>query len=93
MRYNREKHHRRSIRLRGYDYSGPGTYFITICAWNKECIFGKIINGKMKLNESGKVIHREWMHTGDIRPNVELAEFIVMPNHFHGIITINTGHL
>ncbi len=72
MKYNQERHHRRSVRLKGYDYSSPGAYFVTVCAWNRDCIFGEIINGEMKLNEYGKVIHREWMHTGDIRPNVEL---------------------
>ena len=89
MKYNREKQHRRSVRLKGYDYSSPGAYFVTVCAWNRECMFGDIINGELKLNEYGKVIRREWIHTGDIRSNVELDEFIVMPNHFHGILVIN----
>jgi REP element-mobilizing transposase RayT len=89
LKYNQEKHHRRSVRLQGYDYSGPGAYYITICAWNRECIFGEIIDGEMKLNEYGKVVHREWMCTGNIRPNVELDEFVIMPNHIHGILAIN----
>ena len=89
MKYNREKHHRRSMRLKGYDYSSPCAYFITICAWNRECMLGEIIDGKMKLNDYGQAVQQEWMHTGDIRPNVELDEFIVMPNHFHGILVIN----
>lgn len=89
MKYSREKHHRRSVRLKGYDYSNPGAYFVTACAWNRECIFGEIIDGKLKLHELGKVVHREWMRTGDIRQNTELDEFIVMPNHFHGILVIN----
>ena len=89
MQLNREKHHRRSVRLKGYDYAGPGAYFVTVCAWNRECIFGDIINGEMKLNEYGKVVQREWMNTVDIRPNVELDEFIIMPNHFHGILLID----
>ena len=93
MKYNREKHHRRSVRLKGYDYSSPGAYFVTVCAWNRECIFGDIINGQIKLNDYGVIIQREWMNTVDIRPNVELDEFIVMPNHFHGIIIINAGNI
>ena len=86
MKYNREKHHRRSVRLEEYDYSGPAAYFVTICAWNRECIFGEIIDGEMRLNEYGKVVQQEWSCTGDIRSNVEMDEFVVMPNHFHGIL-------
>lgn len=88
--YNREKHHRRSIRLKGYDYSQAGAYFVTICARNHECIFGEINDGEMKLNEYGKIVRDEWMRTEDVRPNVELDEFIIMPNHVHGILVINT---
>ena len=93
MKYNREKHHRRSVHMKGYDYSTPGAYFVTVCAWNRECIFGEIIDVEMKSNEYGNVIHREWMRAGDIRSNVELDEFIVMPNHFHGIMIINAGNI
>jgi putative transposase len=59
MKYNREKHHRHSVRLKEYDYSSPAAYFVTICAWNRECIFGEIIDGEMRLNEYGKVVQRE----------------------------------
>ncbi len=89
MKYNREKHHRRSVRLKGYDYSDPGAYYVTICAWNRECIFGEIIDGEMKLNEFGKVVQREWLCSSKIRHEIELDEFVVMPNHFHGIVFIN----
>ena len=87
-RYNPDFHHRRSIRLKGYDYSLEGLYFITICCQNRICRFGTIENGKMILNEYGIIAHNEWVNTPKIRPNVELGEFIIMPNHIHGIIAI-----
>lgn len=87
-KYNPNIHHRRSIRLKGYDYSSEGLYFITICCHNKVCLFGHVVNGAMVLNEYGQVAFNEWMKTPEIRPNVELGEFIVMPNHIHGIIRI-----
>lgn len=89
MKYDPEKHHRRSIRLREYDYTAPGWYFITICAADRECLFGNIHNGRMILNEFGKIVKSEWIKTPEIRSNVELDEFIVMPNHFHNILIIN----
>ncbi len=87
-KYNPNIHHRRSIRLQGYDYSSEGLYFITICCHNKVCLFGHVVNAAMVLNEYGQVAFNEWMKTPEIRPNVELGEFIVMPNHIHGIIRI-----
>jgi len=87
-KYNPNIHHRRSIRLQGYDYSGEGLYFITICCHNKVCLFGHVVNGTMVLNEYGQIAFSEWMKTPEIRPNVELDEFIVMPNHIHVIIRI-----
>jgi putative transposase len=88
-KYNPEKHHRRSIRLRDYDYSQTGAYFVTICSWNRECIFGDILDGDIRLNEFGQIVKKEWLQTGDIRHNLELDEFIIMPNHIHGIIVLN----
>jgi len=87
-KYNPNIHHRRSIRLKGYDYSQAGFYFITICVQDRASLFGEIENGKMKLNEYGKIAHNEWKRTPEIRPNVELGAFIIMPNHMHGIIHI-----
>uniref|UniRef100_Q3ARJ0 Transposase IS200-like domain-containing protein n=1 Tax=Chlorobium chlorochromatii (strain CaD3) TaxID=340177 RepID=Q3ARJ0_CHLCH len=84
--YNPNIHHRRSIRLKDYDYTQVGLYFITICCQDRTCRFGRIENGEMILNEHGKIAHNEWMKTREIRPNVELGEFIVMPNHIHAII-------
>jgi putative transposase len=94
MKFNPEIHHRRSIRLKGYDYSQNGAYFVTICSWNRECLFGEIAgiktdNPEMILNEYGKIVHDEWMRTVLIRKEIEIDEFIVMPNHFHGIVFIH----
>ncbi len=80
--------YRRNIRLKGYDYSQSGLYFVTICTRNREPIFGEIVNGTMHLNDYGEIACNEWLKTSIIRPNVQLGEFVVMPNHFHGIIII-----
>jgi len=65
-----------------------GAYFVTICAHNRECLFGEIINGEMMLDDAGKMIERCWLEIPDYYQSVELDEFIMMPNHFHGIIVI-----
>jgi putative transposase len=90
MRYNPERHHRRSIRLRGYDYTQTGGYFITIVAHERALLFGEIVNGAMRLNEYGQIVRDEWFRTAVVRPYVMLYpdEFVVMPNHIHGIIWI-----
>ncbi len=89
MKYDPEKHHRRSIRLREYDYSQPGAYFVTICAQNRECLFGNIVNGCMVLNDDGKITDHCWLEIPIHYPYVKLDEFVIMPNHVHGIIIIN----
>ena len=88
MLYNPDIHHRRSIRLREYDYSQAGLYFITICVQNHECVFGNIANGKMILNEYGRMANDCWLEIPQHYPNVVLHEFVVMPNHIHGILEI-----
>ncbi len=88
MSYNPHIHHRRSIRLKGYDYSQSGLYFLTLCCQNKQHLFGHIHKDIMCLNPLGAIAHQTWMETPTIRPNVELLAFIVMPNHIHGIIAI-----
>lgn len=88
MKYNPNKHHRRSIRLKGYDYSQSGLYFITICVKNNACLFGEIVNGVLLLNDAGKMVETEWTKLPDRFKNIELHEFIVMPNHFHAILEI-----
>lgn len=82
---------RRSIRLQGYDYSRSGAYFVRICAQNRECLFGDIVDGKMVLNDAGKIVAGEWMKSGEIRDEIESGEWVVMPNHFHGIVMIRRG--
>jgi REP element-mobilizing transposase RayT len=88
MKYDPEKHHRRSIRLKEYDYSQSGAYFITICVYNRECLFGEIVNGEVRLNEWGTIVEKELLKTPALRSNVLLDEYVVMPNHLHGIIVI-----
>ena len=83
-------YHRRSIRLPGYDYSAEGEYFVTLVTKDRECLFGEVIDEEMRLNESGKIVKEEWLKTTVIRSNVETLEdeFVIMPNHIHGIIRI-----
>ncbi|MGH2568954.1 MAG: transposase [Bacteroidota bacterium] len=90
MKYNPRLHHRRSIRLKGYDYSSEGGYFVTICTHNRECLFGEVVEEKMRLNEIGQIVKEEWARTSEIRQEVGLDAFVVMPNHLHGVIIINT---
>ncbi|MFH1077149.1 MAG: transposase [Pseudomonadota bacterium] len=85
-KYDPDKHHRCSIRLKGYDYSQAGLYFITICTQNKLCLFGGIENRDMILNDAGQMVERQWQELIYRFDNIRLHEFIVMPNHFHGII-------
>lgn len=87
-KYDPEMHHRRSIRLQGYDYSQAGAYYITICTQKRACLFGQIVDGEMVLNEYGEIVKTEWLKTSKIRRNITLDEFVIMPNHLHGIIII-----
>jgi putative transposase len=86
-----DKHHRRSIRLKGYDYARSGAYFTTICTQNRACLFGEIINGEMRLNDAGRMIKKWWNELNRKFSNVETDELVVMPNHMHGIIVITIG--
>ncbi len=79
---------RQSIRLEGHNYSSPGWYYVTICAQNRRCLFGEIQAGEMKLNELGNIVKKEWLKTTKIRKYVNLDEYQIMPNHFHGIVAI-----
>lgn len=91
-KYNPDTHHRRSIRLKGYDYSQSGLYFITLCTVDRTCMFGNVVEGKMQLNDIGQLVEQEWLNTINIRhDNVRLHNYIVMPNHFHAIIEIRRG--
>ncbi|MGV8057770.1 MAG: transposase [Smithellaceae bacterium] len=82
------EHKRKSLRLKGYDYSSPGAYFVTICTQNKENKFGAIVNGVMQLNEFGTIVQESWLWLSKQYEYVELDEWVIMPNHFHGIIMI-----
>lgn len=89
MKYNPLIHHRRSIRLKGYDYSKAGAYFITICCEDRIHRFGKVSGNEMLLNESGTIAYNEWINLADRFPNFELDVFQIMPNHMHGIIVLS----
>ena len=86
MKFDPQKHHRKSIRLQGYDYSQAGAYFVTIVAWGRECLFGEIADGEMKLNNAGKIVGWEWLELPKRCRFIELGVYVVMPNHFHGIL-------
>ena len=82
---------RKSIRLKDFDYSRNGYYFVTICTNDRKCLFGEIVDGQMRMNACGVIVKNEWLNTSKIRFNVELDQLMVMPNHIHGIIKI-TDH-
>jgi putative transposase len=86
--YDSNRHHRRSIRLPGWDYTQAGAYFVTLCTFQAECLFGQVVNGAIALNEYGQIVEEEWNNTGQLRPYVTLDTHVVMPNHFHAIIWI-----
>lgn len=89
--YNPKIHNRRSIRLKGYEYSQAGAYFITICCEDRKYRFGNIKNGEMILNEFGSIAYNEWVELQNRFPNFELDIFQIMPNHMHGIIILNNS--
>jgi len=96
MKYNPHIHHRRSIRLKGYDYSQTGAYFITICCHNRMLRFGTVevlgpdnMDVQMILNDFGQTAYNEWAKLPERFLNVELDVFQIMPNHMHGIIILN----
>jgi REP element-mobilizing transposase RayT len=87
--YDPEKHHRRSIRRKGYDYTQSGAYFITLCTHHRESWFGHIHNRQMHLNADGRIVAAEWLNTSQLRPYVRLDEWVIMPDHFHAIVVID----
>lgn len=86
MKYDSQKHHRRSIRLKGYDYTQAGAYFINICTWQRECLFGDIVDNEMQLSRYGETVRFNWHYLPKRYPHVILDAFVIMPNHVHGII-------
>lgn len=88
MAMNHGRHHRRSIRLKGYDYAQAGAYFVTLCTQKRACLFGDIVNGRMRLNDCGQMVADSWLCMSAQYPHVDLDEWAVMPNHLHGIIIL-----
>jgi putative transposase len=87
-KYNPQIHHRRSIRLQGYDYTQAGAYFVTIDTWQKEHLFGEVVDGVIRLNKFGQIVQQAWYDLPNHYSHVELDAFCIMPNHIHGIIVL-----
>jgi putative transposase len=87
--YHPSIHHRRSIRLKGYDTTQAGAYFVTMVAWQRECLFGEVVDGVMRLSPIGKMVQAEWRQIPRHFPHTHLETFVVMPNHAHGIVVID----
>jgi REP element-mobilizing transposase RayT len=88
LKHDPDRHHRRSIRLKGYDYTAPGAYFVTICTQNYELLFGNVVDKIMHLNPPGQMVEAEWKALPARFPHIEMDAFVVMPNHFHAILKI-----
>ena len=92
MRYNPDVHHRKSIRLKDYDYSKEGMYYITICTQNRENILSEIVGAHdcalIELTDIGKIVEKELLKTKETNRNIEIYEYVIMPNHVHMIINI-----
>lgn len=88
MAFNKDIHHRKSIRLRGYDYSQPGAYFITICTHQRQALFGDVVDGNMLLNAGGRMVEKCWRDLANKFSGIRLGEYITMPNHIHGVVEI-----
>ena len=87
-KFDPQKHHRRSIRLKGYDYSQEGAYYVTIVTWQREFLFGNIVNQEMMLSPYGEIVQKWWEEIPVHFSNVETGAFVIMPNHVHGVIYI-----
>src|SRR5262245_42671682 len=90
-KFDPQKRHRRSIRLKGHDYSSEGAYYVTIVTYHRDCLFGAIVNEEMILNDLGKIADECWRSIPEHFPNTESGAYVVMPNHVHGIIVIIDG--
>ena len=90
MKYNPEYLHRKSIRLKEFDYKTPWWYYLTVCTKYNIKIFGEIVNDRMILNNYGNIVKEEWLKTKELRTNVDLDYYTIMPNHFHGILIIKS---
>ena len=90
-RFDPKIHHRKSIRLPGYDYTQAGTYFVTVVTWQRECLLGQIVDKEMNLSRYGEIVQKWWEDISVHFLNVEMGAFVIMPNHVHGIIYILDG--
>ena len=90
-KFNPLMHHRQSIRMKGYDYSLAGAYFITIATYQHTCIFGEVLNDKIKLNKYGCIAFNQWIRLTKRFRDSDFPAFVIMPNHVHGIILIGIG--
>ena len=88
IKFDPQKHHRRSIRLKNYDYSQEGAYYVTIVTWRREFLFGEIVNQEMMLSPYGEIVQKWWEEIPVHFSNVETGAFVIMPNHVHGVIYI-----
>ena len=91
MPYDPQKHHRQSIRLKGFDYRQPGAYFVSICVDDRECLFGQVMGNSMQVNEAGSIVRSIWESLPSRFSAVALDAFVVMPNHVHGIVILREG--
>ena len=90
-KFDPEKHHRRSIRLPHYDYAQAGAYFVTLCVQDKACLLGQIRDGETQLNDAGQMVARWWDELNRKFPGVRTDAVVIMPNHVHGILVIETA--
>ena len=81
-----------TTRLAGHDYGGKGWYFVTICTRDRQCVLGEVAGGDVNMSRVGEIVAEEWLRTREVRPRVELDEWVIMPNHVHGVLVI-TGAL
>ena len=88
MSFEREKYHRRSIRLQGYDYTQAGAYFVTVCILDRECLLGEVIDGAMRPGPLGRAVEESWTWLAQQYAYIDLDEWVVMPNHLHAILVI-----
>ena len=91
MRFDLDRHHRRSIRLKHYNYAQTGAYFITVCTHERECVFGNVSDGEVQLNKYGEIVTACWEEIPNHFMGTELDAFVVMPNHIHGVVVIANG--
>lgn len=91
MTHDPKKHHRRSVRLPAYDYTQPGAYFLTVVTHQRQCLFGEIVDAQVLVSGLGEAVKQQWLRSTQIRREIQLDAFVIMPNHIHGIVIIDVG--